>query len=715
MSKHVPGRAATADPAITGGMRPSRARGVNPPWDESPVQRSKTPSLPMQGTLTRPEPAPMLPLSAYASRPSTSHAEVRPDGSLAGEADLQAEEYAEWGFASVGEESSGRENTPVVAAYSGSRWLQERPWSQASMRASRKEAANEGIRYGMRGKRRAASAVTGLYNLGSPVRSAGSLFAAPGQLERRKEARVRPKTVPVEDRALHHTAEECQSPGKGRTDCGVPGVHYKPENSKPVRDKITGGVISLKEVQNTLKKTLRKGYNKLRKEMHSVQLFMPGPPAFEMPMEIDLAPLVEATGFSEMELYNLVQDFLKVSKPVKTALDPAEAAKKAMQPNAALASKVVDWPGFKQLMAGRLYSLPQVLRRIWRAMDNVASHTGEGEVRLIDDNGAEIEVMTFSEVAKGLMYFKENAIVAGNLAHFLAQDEFRETVVLMFCNQADIDVISKLCLYAMLSRFPRSEQYELADALWEIISEDGSSLYANEFHRRFEECGELYPNQFKPLMYYIVLMQGAAEASACYNKCKERIMSLTEDWRRNKADYRFVFLDRVVCQFKEATDAKDEDAIQRCLDISIAFSNKKRGMENVRASYYVKVMREIRRNGWSYAEEELERIQAWLREKGLDTEHADGKGKGKSAREARRELEAELDVDDPRLATGLDQKKAMLLEQLKSGVMKAYHEQILMARQRKEQAAEEKRAKAEAEQIEEANRVAKARARGYLA
>merc|ERR1711959_150266 len=95
----------------------------------------------------------------------------------------------------------------------------------------------------------------------------------------------------------------------------------------------------------------------------------------------------------------------------------------------------------------------------------------------------------------------------------------------------------------------------------------------------------------------------------------DEIMDLTAAWRRKKRDQRFFALDHLVRTFKAATDDKDEDRIQSTIDAAIAFSNKKRGMENMRAMYYVKVMREIRRDGWNYVEEEHERIKQWLKNK----------------------------------------------------------------------------------------------------
>jgi len=368
--------------------------------------------------------------------------------------------------------------------------------------------------------------------------------------------------------------------GKGRTDCGTPGVHYRKEFSHPVRDKVTGGVISLKQVQKSLKEVLRRNYSKMRKEMQAAQLFMPGPPEFEVEMEIDLGcssqetptitlnltlslslslslnitlfdrsfagPLCDETGFNDLELYTLVQDFLKVAKTVKLA-DPDRQSKGGP----ALASSVIDFQGFKVIMAKHLYTLPQVLHRIWKVMDMRGE---EGDIKLFDNKGREVDVMTFAEIATGLMYFKETEKTVEMLPDFLASETFKEVVTTMFANNDDNDVISKLCLYALLDRFPRSEQYELSDAIFETISEDGTSLYANEFNSRFDVCAEMYPNNFKRLMYYIILMQGAEDDSPQFEKCREMIFALTEKWRKNKADFRFIYLDRLVGAFKKATD-----------------------------------------------------------------------------------------------------------------------------------------------------------------
>jgi len=83
-------------------------------------------------------------------------------------------------------------------------------------------------------------------------------------------------------------------------------------------------------------------------------------------------------------------------------------------------------------------------------------------------------------------------------------------------------------------------------------------------------------------------------------------------------------------------------------------------------------MREIRRNGWIYAEQELGRIRQWLVEKEkLDNDERKEHGMLSDKSEA-------------------DLKRSIFLEQLKSGVMKSYYEQVLMERQLKEEAKEAK-------------------------
>jgi len=703
-------RAATADPAFGGSLHNTGGMGRDLATPSgSPFMSSRKLSK-----VSRTPPAPMLPLGVSFPKellrdPMGAH---EPLGDTAAgqafESSPEGMSYKDWGFADTVENTGGAEEEmeedPETVLDNEYRWVNERPWSQVSMQATQSEITDENVRRGARNSkssfRRPATVESGA--------SVGSLFAAPGLLTARsgKDAIHRPRGLasrggsragtpafiePVEDplESLKGSPKKLKQWKKDLDDmkhdvtkkinCGRNGRDYIRSDSKPVRDKITGGVISLKQVQGNLKDILHHNYHMMRKDMRRMQLFMPGPPEFEAEMELDeeLAPLVESTGFSETELYTLVTDFLKVAKNA-AGLKLANAVTKA----------VIDYAGFKQIIATRLFSIPNVLKRIWKVMDD----EGAGDVKMFNSEGQEIEVITFPELATGLMYFKENDKVQSDIFGFVRREEFKVAVIKMFDNN-DNQVISKLCMYAMLSRFDRQEQYELADSIFEVISEDGGSLYCVEFARRFDSCMEEYPDKFGLIMYYIMLMQGAQEDSYLYELCKQNVMDLTTQWRQRKKDFRFVFMDRLVGQLKVATGNKDEEAVQKILEQGIAFSNKKRGIENTRAMFYVKVMREIRRSGWGYVEEEMQRINSWLSERNAtDT------------------------VGNPNMSlSDNDKKRAIFLEQLKRGVMKAYMEQLIAERRKQEEALEAKKAQKMLEDQQEKERVEKARSRGYLA
>ena len=163
-------------------------------------------------------------------------------------------------------------------------------------------------------------------------------------------------------------------------------------------------------------------------------------------------------------------------------------------------------------------------------------------------------------------------------------------------------------------------------------------------------------------------------------------MAITEVWRKRGRDHRFVALDRFVVQFWEATQAKDEAEIQRIMLASADFCNKKRGMENTRAMYYIKLMREIKKQGWSHVEIEHDRIVKYLKDK---------------AETAQEHSESE-------------KKRLGLLEQLKHGVIGSYMEQIKADKHKQEQAAMKALKQKEDEAHAEEDRIKKAKARGYV-